>query len=190
MTGWGKECILQPELGGHFLYGEFPSLILRDWRTFLWGHPSMKAAVWSSSWIHSRGIGVIVPEKSSFSPSAFASSYAYWTTQEGGRTVLYQQDLRAINQTIPTRRLDQSFTNIQLQTMTLDPTNGQLWVSDAATGNILSCNATTWNCSVKVNATVLMSGTNYSNVGMLLCLHACIGLTITPLKVFRPPVLH
>eukprot|EP00731_Ephydatia_muelleri_P032224 Em0023g731a len=88
------------------------------------------------------------------------SGYAYWTTQDGGRTVLYQQDLRAISGTIPTRSLDQSITNIQLQAMTLDPTNGRLWVSDAATGNILSCNATAWNCSVKVNATVLMNNSN------------------------------
>ena len=85
--------------------------------------------------------------------------------------MLYQQDLRAISGTIPTRSLNQSITNIQLQAMTLDPTNGRLWVSDAATGNILSCNATAWNCSVKVNATVLMSGTDNSNAGMLLWLH-------------------
>ena len=85
--------------------------------------------------------------------------------------MLYQQDLRATSGTIPTRSLNQSITNIQLQAMTLDPTNGRLWVSDAATGNILSCNATAWNCSVKVNATVLMSGTDNSNTGMLLWLH-------------------
>ncbi|KAL5457549.1 hypothetical protein EMCRGX_G034820 [Ephydatia muelleri] len=117
--GWEKEYILRPEQEDHFLYGECPSSIPKDWRI-----------------------------------------YAYWTTQDTGRTVLYQQDLRAISGTIPTRSLDQSITNIQLQAMTLDPTNGRLWVSDAATGNILSCNATAWNCSVEVNATVLMNNSN------------------------------
>ena len=75
-------------------------------------------------------------------------------------TVLYQQNLRVVNGTIPTRRLDQSSTHIQLMAMTLDPTNGHLWVSDATTGNILSCDAMTWACSVEVNATALGNGGN------------------------------
>ena len=78
--------------------------------------------------------------------------------------MIYQLDLR--NPTSPTllpsssrskRQTDIAALNLT-SALTLDPSNGTLWVCDADSGDILSCDPISQLCSVEVNASALISG--------------------------------
>ena len=90
-------------------------------------------------------------------------SFVYWTLPDDSAITLQQLDLRdpTSTQTLTTtmqrrRRKRQDIATLSLTSaLTLDPATGWLWVCDADTGDLLSCDPASVNCTVEVAASDL-----------------------------------
>ena len=104
----------------------------------------------------------------------FFSRLAYWLAQG----VLYKLDL-----TNPTaaetltaaggrRKRAGSLQEVDLApALTLDSASGLLWVSDASTGDILTCSITSNMCGVEVSASALQMSSGQAEIGVHVCMH-------------------
>ena len=117
-------------------------------------------------------------------------SFVYWTLPDDSAITLQQLDLRdpTSTQTLTTlqrrRRKRQDIASLSLTSaLTLDSATGRLWVCDADTGDLLSCDpaSPTVDCTVEVDASNLMDGVTPIAMGNYK-LHTSYGLPYTLLS--------
>ena len=88
----------------------------------------------------------------------FYCSAAYWLQVEGEGTHLMYLNLSNPLSALPLsasrmrRQAPSNLTHLSISALTLDPSTGDLWVSDDIDGGIFSCDTTSGSCHEVVDA--------------------------------------
>ena len=104
------------------------------------------------------------------STHSHSHSYLYWTIANDSSNSLHQLNLRdpssSTTLTMPTSQVGKRQAGISLSSLSLtpalalDPRTRRLWVCDANSGDILSCNPTNSSCDVEVSAAAITRSDN------------------------------